>query len=174
MKSKKVLFLLLPIAVIVVAATIWWFRPLTTWLEIDKDTEISVIAIYTDDVLGDNNVEIDFRTDDSDKITQILEELYSYNCRYEGGYTDITDVYDAENQMVRLFMQGVKNGERVTFSVDVLENGTVFLPFRKFGIYLDEVVVGGTLLHTSGNKLYDYLIDFIPIPEHDTTTAYNN
>lgn len=155
MKTKKKLspLWLIP-AVVIVAMILWCIHfPLTMFMGLDKGAEFSSagMAIYKVDA----KAEIQFSTNDPQRLAEIVEELRTVRCRFMGWSNAM--YYDSEEKpQLVLHIAGYESD--TPFNVGIWVNGK------------NDVIVtdGNILLRAKDSGLYDYLTELVASSEDAT------
>lgn len=157
MKEKKKFspLWLIP-AVVIIALVLWCIHfPLTTFAGLNKDVEPLSATVLVDQV--PETPAITFATNDTEQLSEIMEQLRSVRGRFMGWFTMIT--YN-DDPLLHLIVTGNKGDSSYHLSLCADSDGY---------LYIQE---GNTRLRAKDAALYDYLTALLE--ESDETVALND
>ena len=156
MKKKKLSPLWLIPAVVIVALILWCIRfPLTMFAGLRGDTEPLSATVLVDQV--PETPAITFTTNDTEQLSEIMEQLRSVRGRFMGWFSMIT--YN-DDPLLHLIVTGNKGKNPYHLSLCVDSDGY---------LYVQE---GNTRLLAKDAALYDYLTELAA--RHDGVVTLNN
>lgn len=116
MKKKKLSPLWLIPAVVIVALILWCiYFPLTMFMGLDEDAEVLLATVMVSDAT--TAPEIEFTTDDTDELAQIVENLRGVRCRFFGWSNKMN--ISAEKPTLDLILGGYEGEEPIGFHLSV-------------------------------------------------------
>lgn len=144
MKKKKLSPLWLIPAVVIVALILWCiYFPLTMFMGLDKEAEpLSATVIVSDATTAP---EIEFTTNDTDELANIVENLCHVRCRFFG-WSNMMRI-SAEKPTLDLMITG--NAGENPFNIRLSVNG-----YNEVHIWGNNVC-----LRAKNTALYDYLTE---------------
>ena len=155
MKKKKLSPLWLIPAVVIVALILWCIRfPLTMFAGLRADTEPLSATVLVDQV--PETPAITFTTNDTEQLSEIMEQLRSVRGRFMGWFSMIT--YN-DDPLLHLIVTGNKGKNPYHLSLCVDSDGY---------LYVQE---GNTRLRAKDAALYDYLTELVAEGEREAARA---
>lgn len=152
MKKKKLSPLWLIPAVVIIALILWCIRfPLTMFAGLRADTEPLSATVLVDQV--PETPAITFATNDTEQLSEIMEQLRSVRGRFMGWFTSIT--YN-EDPLLHLIVTGNKGKNPYHLSLCADSDGY---------LYIQE---GNTRLRAKDAALYEYLTELAMNSEEST------
>ena len=145
MKKKKLSPLWLIPAVVIVALILWCiYFPLTMFAGLRADTEPLSATVLVDQV--PETPAITFTTNDTEQLSEIMEQLRSVRGRFMGWFSMIT--YN-DDPLLHLIVVGTKGNKEYSLSLSADSDGYIYIQ-RKH-----------TQLRAKDGVLYDYLTTLV-------------
>lgn len=155
MKKKKLSPLWLIPAVVIIALILWCIRfPLTMFAGLRADAEPLSATVLVDQV--PETPAITFTTNDTEQLSEIMEQLRSVRGRFMGWFSMIT--YN-DDPLLHLIVAGNKGKNPYHLSLCVDSDGY---------LYVQE---GNTRLRAKDGALYDYLTELVAEGEREAARA---
>lgn len=147
MKEKKNFSLLWLIPAVVIVALILWciHFPLTMFAGLNKDVEPLSATVFLDQ--APETPAITFATNDTEQLSEIMEQLRGVRGRFMGWFSMIT--YN-DDPLLHLIVTGNKGNSPYHLSLSADSDGY---------LYIQE---GNTRLRAKDAALYNYLTELLP------------